>query len=85
MDNAKCGNIILVHAFSQWTFYKSTNLKLINLTSAFFFFFWFPLVEVLEIANRHPEKGKQIDWLDNPQESNKMTKSPTILINLRIT
>lgn len=36
MDNAKHGNIILVHAFSHWVFYKSTDLKLINLTVTFF-------------------------------------------------
>lgn len=36
MDNAKHGIIILVHSFSHWAFYKNTNLKLTNLTVAFF-------------------------------------------------
>lgn len=53
MDNAKHGNIILVHAFSHWVFYKSTDLKLINLTVTFL---KSPLVEVLEIENRYQEK-----------------------------
>lgn len=51
MDNAECGDVILVQAFSHCTFYKRHQLK----TDKFDFSFSVVLlVDVLEMANRYP-------------------------------
>lgn len=53
MDNAKCGDIVLVHCFSHWTFYKGRKLKADKFNFSSFLFL---LVAITDIQQRDIRK-----------------------------